>query len=318
MLVEEMVSLCKDLGLQKVKRRGENVMFCCPFHGERNPSCGIHIHKLVGNCFACGETFNLVKLVAHMKSISILAAKDYVSEYLNTDYKETNLSNLRFYGEEAPADDIKPLVNLAPYRSGEIVHPYLLKRGFTEDDFVKFNLGWDSVNKRITIPFFTESGELLGFSGRAVLNPSDKGYESVYGNAPKYFIYNFKAKDYFFPLNLFKPSKEVILVEGLLDAMWLHKMGYSNTLSIISAELSKTQALKLKSFNTEKIILCLDNDSAGEKGCERIYNLLKNDFTFKKCILPKKDVQECSKEELDFMFKNLKDYPVRIFKKYEE
>ena len=29
MFIGEMVSLCKDLGLNKVKIRGDNVMFCC-------------------------------------------------------------------------------------------------------------------------------------------------------------------------------------------------------------------------------------------------------------------------------------------------
>ena len=54
MTVEEMKNLCIDLGLEKVTVRGDNIMFCCPYHGERNPSCGIHAEKEVGGCFACG------------------------------------------------------------------------------------------------------------------------------------------------------------------------------------------------------------------------------------------------------------------------
>ena len=101
--------------------------------------------------------------------------------------------------------------------------------------------------------------------------------------------------------------------------MWLQKNGYSNALSIISAEISKVQVQKIKTLGVSKIILCLDNDNAGIKGCERLYKLLKNDFTFKQAILPegKKDVQECTKEELDLMFSNLISYPKRIFKMYE-
>lgn len=322
MLVDEMVSLCRELGLQKIKVRGDNIMYCCPFHGEHNPSCGISASKEVGGCFACGQHFNLIQLVAHCKSCSILQAIEFLSATLNKDFRSVNKTSLKLYDEVGKVEEeILPYASLAPFRSGEISHPYLLNRGFTEEDFVKFNLGWDFDKKRITIPFFNENGELLGFSARAVLNEADLGYESIYGTTAKYVIYNhFNAKKYFYPLNLFKiEDRTIILVEGLLDAIWLHKAGYENTLSIVSAEVSKEQIRKLKLFNADKIILCLDNDKAGQKGCERLYKMLKKDFTFKKCNLPegKKDVQECSKEELDFMFSNLENYPKREFKMYE-
>ena len=299
-------------------------MFACPqpFHGERNPSCGVSASKEIGNCFACGQHFNLVQLVSHCKEISYLDALEFLSSFFNRDFRSVSKTELRLYGEEVVENDTLPIYELAPFNSGNIVHNYLLDRGFTQDDFIKFNLGWDTEKKRITIPFFNEYGELLGFSGRAVMEENDYGYESIYGTEAKYHIYNhFNAKKYFYPLNLFQPKDDtVILVEGLLDAMWLQKNGYSNALSIISAEISKVQVQKIKTLGVSKIILCLDNDNAGIKGCERLYKLLKNDFTFKQAILPegKKDVQECTKEELDLMFSNLISYPKRIFKMYEQ
>src|SRR3712207_9591869 len=45
------------------KDSGDNVQFCCPFHGETRPSCGINVYNLTGKGFAWGETFNLAKLV---------------------------------------------------------------------------------------------------------------------------------------------------------------------------------------------------------------------------------------------------------------
>ena len=321
MLVNDLVALCKELGLEKIKISGDNVMVCCPWHGERNPSCGISFTKEVGNCFACGERFNLVQLVSHCKGISYLDALEFLNSFFNRDFRSVTKTNFKLYGEETIEQDTIPLTALAPFRSGNVVHRYLLDRGFTEEDFVKFNLGWDILKKRITIPFFNEYGELLGFSGRAVMEERDDGYESIYGAEAKYHIYNhFNAKKYFYPLNLFRPVNDtIIVVEGLLDAMWLHKNGFTNALSIISAEISKVQLQKIKLLDASKIILCLDNDVAGHKGCERLYKFLKNDFTFKQAVLPegKKDVQDCTKEELDLMFSNLVNYPKRNFKMYE-
>lgn len=317
-----MISLCRELGLEKIKLHGDNVMFCCPSHGESNPSCGVSVTKEIGGCFACGWHFNLVQLVAFCKQIQEWEAVEFLNSYLNRDFRKVDCAGkLALYSEgKSSVSSFLPRTALAPYRSGEISHPYLLKRGFSEQDFVDFKLGWDSTLKRITIPFFDAKGNLLGFSGRAVLNESNPNYVATYGNSPKYFIYdNFKSKDTLFPLNLYKKADTLILVEGLLDALWLHKMQYSNTLSVVSAQISKEQLEILKSMDVKTIILCLDNDFYGEKGCKWLYNNLKSFFTFKKVIFPegKKDVQECTKEELNLMFKNLVDYPQRNFKMYE-
>lgn len=297
-------------------------MFCCPYHGERHPSCGISAVKEVGGCFACGQHFNLVQLVSFCKQISISSAQELLNSYTNKDFRSVNNTvTFKLYGEVTENNNILPITALAPFSSGEITHSYLTDRGFSNEDLVKFKIGWDKVKKRLTIPFFNENNELLGFSSRAILNEKDPNYTSVYGNEAKYYIYNhFNIKDYFFPMNLFKPKDgTIILVEGLLDAMWLHKFGYTNALSIVSAKVSKTQLKKLKNLDVQKIILCLDNDAAGEKGCERLYKYLKTNFLFKKATLPvgKKDVQDCSKEELEEVFNNLQDYPVMKFKRYE-
>lgn len=321
MLVDEMVSLCKELGLQKVKVRGDNVMYCCPFHGEHNPSCGISASKEVGGCFACGQHFNLIQLVAHCRSCSILQAIEFLNATLNRDFRNVNKTSLKLYGETEVKEEFLSYTSLAPFRSGEITHPYLLRRGFEESDFINFNLGWDNDKKRITIPFFNEQGLLLGFSGRAVLEKQNENYFNIYGADPKYYIYNnFKAKEYFYPLDKFVvKDNSLILVEGLLDAIWLHKFGYTNTLSLVSAQISKKQVSKLKALDIKKIILCLDNDVAGQEGCKKLYDRLKNDFLFFKAELPKdkKDVQECNEEELECMFSNVENYPKRIFKMYE-
>lgn len=278
--------------------------------------------KEIGGCFACGEHFNLAKLVAFTQNLTIPQAIEFLEDFFNKSYRTVETSKkFKAYGEDTFCEDSISKVALAPFRSGEIVHPYLLRRGFTEEDFKEFKLGWDSNSKRITIPFFDAFGNLLGFSGRAVLNVGDDGYNEIYGEEPKYKIYNhFKAKDYFYPLDHYKTSDTVILVEGLLDAIWMYKCGYTNVLSIISAEVSKAQLEKLKLLSAKKIILMLDNDKAGESGCQKLYDKLKGSFAFERCEFPngKKDVQDCSKEEIDFMMKNLSVYPKRNFKFYED
>ena len=90
------------------------------------------------------------------KSLKHLEAIEWLSSYCNGDFRKISNTNLKLYGEVEAENSILPITDLAPFRSGNIVHPYLINRGFTQDDFVNFKFGWDSEKKRITIPFFNQ------------------------------------------------------------------------------------------------------------------------------------------------------------------
>jgi DNA primase len=49
-------ALFHELGISsgkyaEYKDSGDNIQVCCPFHGERRPSCGINVDTEVGHCF---------------------------------------------------------------------------------------------------------------------------------------------------------------------------------------------------------------------------------------------------------------------------
>lgn len=51
-----------------VKRNGQDqVKICCPFHDDKNPSCGLNTKKRVFNCFSCGEKGNILDFFAKME-----------------------------------------------------------------------------------------------------------------------------------------------------------------------------------------------------------------------------------------------------------
>ena len=47
----------------KRKDTPDNIMVCCPYHQERNPSAGIRKEDGLFHCFACGETHTLNELI---------------------------------------------------------------------------------------------------------------------------------------------------------------------------------------------------------------------------------------------------------------
>jgi 5S rRNA maturation endonuclease (ribonuclease M5) len=265
-----------------------------PFHGERKPSAGILLEGY-GQCYSCEETFSLAKLVAHVQGTSMEDGISYIEEKFNVDMKGTivNKDKLRRYDdiieeqEEKPKRFVLPRVKLAPHRSGKQTHKYFFERGFTKKTVKECLIGWDRVRKRVTIPIFHPDGELAGIIGRAVLEQKTKAYRKVYGNQPKYYIYdNFPIGEVLYGSHEFHSDDDTaILVEGTLDRLWLRELGYTNVLSIIIAKMAidkrsgtSTQAEILHALGVKKVVFMHDADDAGEVGKSVAYNILKGEF----------------------------------------
>lgn len=317
MTEEILLVILNELGLEKIKvmhgSEDTNIQFCCPFHGERHPSCGISVSKRIGKCFACGETFNLPKLVAYCKGMTYPQVYDYLQEMHYVDDRKVTFETLKRYEDFTDKEErfIQPFYKIAPFKSGKVIHPYMEERGFDEDDVEHFMLGWDANENRITIPVFWDSGELCGVIGRTTSKTVQ----------PKYKIYEFPQSKIIYPFNHFTPiDKSAIIVEGTLDAMWLHKLGFRNAVSIINASVSHAQISLLQKAGVEHIILALDNDTAGENGCAKFYEKSKREFrTFKRLVYPKgkKDVQDMSLDEIKTAMKNLVGYPYMNIKRID-
>ena len=328
--------LLRELGFNNIRTisnsEDTNLMFCCPWHGERHPSCGISVNKEIGACFACGQSFTLPYLVSYVKDISMEKAKDWLEEEFNVERQTVNTKRrIRRIDDElaTPPEGRKELPNikLAPFKSGKILHNYLLDRGFTAKTFKRFKFGWDSKKKRITIPIFWRDDVLAGFIERAVLEPKINGkdnpqYKALYGEADKYLVaYEFEKSNILYPLNLFElpEDKVAIIVEGSLDAPWMHQLGFTNTLSILGSKMSAEQMGILYSLGVQKVVLMLDKDLAGEKGMEKAYEMLKGDFVCYRVNYPegKNDPQELNRDDVASMLKNKSSFKVLKLKYIE-
>jgi DNA primase len=277
------------------------------------------VDKEFGKCFACGETFNLGKLVAFQKGwykdykmadgktetiYNYDDAYDWLEEKYNVERKEFSRENaeLRRIDDEEEDEEERtgryetPLVRIAPFRSGKATHDYFFDRGFTKETVRKFKVGWDMELMRVTTPIFWENEKLFGVIGRAILNPKladnsdNPEYKKLYKgkNFARYFIYdNAPIGQILFPLNHFQlVNGEAVLVEGQYDAMWQHQNGFPNVLSSITSKLSvnkstgdSLQVMLLQSLGVKKVILMRDDDKAGHDGVAHDAPLLKQYFS---------------------------------------
>ena len=57
-LVKDRVDIEEVVGdYVQLKKKGQNLWACCPFHGEKTPSFSISPAKQIYNCFGCGKAF---------------------------------------------------------------------------------------------------------------------------------------------------------------------------------------------------------------------------------------------------------------------
>ena len=93
------------------------------------------------------------------------------------------------------------------------------------------------------------------------------GWVSRRLNATPKYMYSkgLKKSKLLFGANNLNKHPFVCITEGTLDAMWLEQNGYP-AVALLGAHLSRIQQELLIQLPTDELVLCLDNDEAGQIG----------------------------------------------------
>ena len=95
----------------------------------------------------------------------------------------------------------------------------------------------------------------------------------------------------------------MILCEGNLDVVTLHQAGFDNAVACMGTALTQEQIHLLSRF-TKELVLCYDNDKAGQMATDRALELLENtEFKVKVLRLPQRlvDGQYVKQDADDFI-----------------
>ena len=145
-------------------------------------------------------------------------------------------------------DEYKPLWNGGDGIVKRHALTYMYKRGFTDDDILKHNIGYCDEGKysnRIIIPSYDSNGGLNFFVGR-----------DFYKSKLKY-LNSFTSKDVI-GFDLFINWDEpIILCEGVFDAMSFKR----NAIPLFGKTMSKRLHKKILRQKVKKVFLALDDDA---------------------------------------------------------
>lgn len=127
---------------------------------------------------------------------------------------------------------------------------------------------YDFFRDRIMFPIFDNSGQVRGFSSRAIRD----GQVPKYLNSKESFMFDKGSILYGFHLarNDIRQKDRVILVEGNMDVLMLHQFDFRESVGTMGVALSERSA-KLLSNMTKNIYMGLDSDDAGMKAMEKIH-----------------------------------------------
>lgn len=261
------------------KRGGSYWMIQCPFHGggeEKTPSCSVSTEKPVFHCFSCLESGHLSRLLRQL-GMSNTAAKQAISMAgLNSpSQKAADLISQRystnpFRGEFVLDEDILDEYRMAPKP--------LLEKGFLKSTLRHFEVGVDRENLRITFPIRNVYGELVGVSGRALVDWTEPRYKIYkqelidrgYGVPEDYSMDSVK-KGVMWHAHMADPflngavDEAVLVTEGFKACMWSWQAGIKNSVALIGAYLSREHS-ELIALSTTDVVLFLDNNPAGLRG----------------------------------------------------
>ncbi len=137
---------------------------------------------------------------------------------------------------------------------------------------------YDKFRGRLMFPVIRPGGAVLGFSGR-VLPEWSQGHDGEpvpkYTNSPESTLYR-KSKT-IFGLHAAGPhirrQSRVILVEGNVDVVSMHRLGHPETVAPLGTALTEEQCQILSRF-TRQVVICFDGDRAGTKATAKAIPML--------------------------------------------
>lgn len=298
-----------------LKKSGAEFVGCCLFHGEKSPSFRIYSdHHFY--CYGCQAHGDVVSFEMKREGGNYPQALENLAAMYGFELEKTHLNDR----EDALAEQKKKDVHIikevveAYHRNlfsadGKEALQYLLDRGYSNEQIVKWKLGWaprksvlagmainrgwnekdlialtlmqmshkigeennsyDFFRARVMVPIKNDRGSFVAFGGRTL---KQDGSEVKYVNSKE--TEYFKKSKTLFNLSdaaaAIRQKNRAIVVEGYMDCMTLVNAGFLNTVAVLGTALT-IDHVKMLSKYCQEIVFCFDTDKSGQAACYKSF-----------------------------------------------
>lgn len=298
--------------IQKYKDGPTHIQICCPYHNngmERRPSAGIRKEDGMFHCFACNEVHSLQEVISycfgHTDDIVGKFGWQWLLKNFATVQTEERKDVRLDWSRTSQRDSSKDInyVTEAELDKYRYIHPYMYKRGLTDEIISLFDVGYDASTESLTFPVRDIQGNCLFIARRSVktkwFNYPEGVEKPLYGLYEYYTMFSDSDNQYFDLWAKVNPqANEMIVCESMLDALSFWTVNkYAVALNGLGNEL---QFKQLRELPCRKIILATDMDERGLAARKRIRMNMRNTKIITEYMFPRgrKDANECTKEEL--------------------
>ena len=176
-----------------LKKRGQNLLACCPFHDEKTPSFTVSPAKGIYKCFGCGKGGDAISFIMDIEGISYVEALKFLADKYGIAIKEDEATPGEIQ-KQNEKDSLFIALNFAKehyidllWNNEEGVNiglSYFKERGFDSPAIRKFELGysinqWDDLIK--TAKKAGHSLDVLTKAGLVIQKENDKVYDRFRG-----------------------------------------------------------------------------------------------------------------------------------------
>ncbi len=296
----------------QLRKRGNDLVGLCPFHGEKTPSFHVHPDRGFFKCFGCGQGGDAIKFVQLTENASFPEAARILADRAGIVLEAETPEAARSRGEkeqiyhanEVAAAFFHRTLRSAPEAAG--ARAYTERRGLSAATIEAFKLGyappeWDALVRELSA-----NGVDLALAATAgLVKAGQRGYYDFYrgrlmiptyattgevvafgGRAlddsqPKYLntsttpVY-VKGRG-LYALSVARRSavakESLIVVEGYLDCIALHQAGFTNAVASLGTAFTPEQAAEIRKY-AERVFLGFDADAAGSNATAKSIDLL--------------------------------------------
>ncbi|MCR4556633.1 MAG: DNA primase [Saccharofermentans sp.] len=298
----------------QLKRQGSNMWGLCPFHSEKTASFSVNPSKNIFKCFGCGKGGNAINFIMEIEHMSYPEAIRYLGGLYGVEIPETGYSGdsvqkdaknrvkeilkeaAKFYYKSfndpvvgQPARDYAAKRSLTKVTldnfgigyspmSWNALYDLLKGKGYKDEELLnsgifknspKTNQPYDIFRGRLMFPIFDSFGTIIAFGGRALGDEKPK-----YINSPDSLVYN--KQNHLYAMNFARKeqSKQLIVVEGYMDAIAMHAAGFKNTVAALGTSFTDSQLKLCARHAKEEIVFFFDADNAGQNAAIRAIKMM--------------------------------------------
>lgn len=176
-----------------LKRRGANLLGCCPFHNEKTPSFTVSPAKGIFKCFGCGEAGNSINFLMKHEHFSYPEALRFLANKYNIEIEEEKLTPDQME-KQTEREALFSVSEFAQKYFADLLYndeagsaiglSYFYERGLSDDVIKRFGLGyclddWDNFTRHAISNGYSEN--VLEKTGLTIFKDDGKRYDRFRG-----------------------------------------------------------------------------------------------------------------------------------------